>query len=111
MSFYKLLPLLLVFFACSSGYKMRCDNYCDVNMGMREANLVKLMGKPDAIKKINVDEKEYIYYEKIFVDDRIIEVKKYIIKIRKGKIISKRIETKDESQKVFERNAYDLQSS
>ena len=78
---------------------------------MRDTIVVNYMGKPNEVKKINNDEKEYIYYEKIFVDDRTVMIRKYIIRIRKGKVISKRIESKDESQKVFERNSYDLQSS
>ncbi|KPK33709.1 MAG: hypothetical protein AMS24_00040 [Chlamydiae bacterium SM23_39] len=104
--------IFLMFISCAVGHKtMTQDIFGDISVGTTEKVLIKKAGKPNFIKKLESNQMEYEYLETIYSAGRIIEIRRYLFILENNKIISKKMVFEKPPFPVFDRNAYDMQTS
>jgi hypothetical protein len=101
----------LLLIGCMSGHKiMTMDSFSDVPIGATEQQLIKNMGSPYAIYKLDNGDLNYEYIERISANDRVIEERHYFFLIRNGKVESKSTDTRTRAP-LQQRNSFELQTS
>ncbi len=96
----KLLPLLLLFTACTFRPMLGRFDYEGVERGTSIATVLESYGEPDDIRFNGDATEEYVYIERIQVSPRITEHVSYIFKVEEGAIVDKEIE-RDEALPVI----------
>lgn len=106
--------ILFVLFCigCAAGHKMMTEEtFTKIENGMKEEAVEKIAGKPYEVKNIGDGVYQYQYIERIFSNDRTIEVRKYLILMKGGVVTSKKMVIEKGFDPLQERNSYDLQTS
>lgn len=89
---YPLLALLAAAAACSSGASsMTLNSFSEIPLGTSKAELIATVGEPVSIKKHPDGSIEYEYVERVKIGARNIEERRYLITLKEGKVISKKI--------------------
>jgi len=89
---YPLLALLAAAAACSSGGSaMTLNSFSDIPLGTSKAELIATVGEPTSIKKQSDGSIEYEYVERVKIGARNIEERHYLITLKEGKVVSKKI--------------------
>jgi hypothetical protein len=102
--------LLLTVYACSSGNgMMNMSSYSDVTLGATSEQLISSYGKPNHIKNLPDGTVEYEYVERIKVGERNLEERRYIIVLKDGQVVSKRM--KQGSPPPFIFDSYQMQTT
>lgn len=98
--------------AWASSKVMTMNAYYEVEVGWTESQLKDSLGRPFAVKSLSSGERELEYIERVFVDDRMVELRHYFFTIKGDIVTSKRmVEDKFKGKRLLERNAYDLQTT
>ena len=98
--------------ACAAGHRiMTTETFYEVNEGMTEKELKAKAGTPYLIKDLGNGEKQYEYIERVIINNRTVEARRYLFIIKNGIVTSKKIVYDDKDKPLLERNAYDLQTS
>lgn len=93
---YPLLALLAAA-ACSSGTTtITLNSFSDIPLGSTKDELIASVGKPSLIKKHADGSVEYEYIERVKIGARDVEERHYLITLKDGKVISKKIKGKSQ---------------
>lgn len=106
----KIIVLSLVLYSCSSGGSVVTMNeFYEVPIGASQEEVVKTIGKPVNTKNLPDGSVEYEYVERLSVGERTLNERHYIIVMRDGKVVSKRI--KQESPNPYGFDSYEMQTT
>jgi hypothetical protein len=106
----KLLLCLLIMAGCSSGGRMMTmDSFYGIPIGATKDEVVQCAGSPAEcrLKCSNVEELEYI--ERINAGARLLQERRYILTLRNGKVVSKRVEQSSPAPTTFD--SYEMQTT
>ncbi len=104
-----LIPGLLLLAACTTSKMLTMESYVEIPVGSTKAKVTEIAGKPDRITEKDDGTVEYEYNEKLKNGFRTIQERRYVIVMRDGAVISKRVE--QSSQPPYDLNSYDLQTT
>ncbi|MDE3045748.1 MAG: outer membrane protein assembly factor BamE [Verrucomicrobiota bacterium] len=93
---YPLLALLAAAACSSGGSTMTLNSFSDIPLGATKDEVVASVGKPDLVKKHSDGSIEYEYVERVKIGARDVEERRYLIKLKDGKVVSKKIKGKSE---------------
>lgn len=79
--------------ACSSQMMTR-KNFEDVQVGSSMTDVQKRVGSPYAVRKGANGTEEYEYIERFYLNDEVIEENHYILVVKNGQVVSKRLNDK-----------------
>ncbi|HSX25604.1 MAG TPA: hypothetical protein VLE89_01185 [Chlamydiales bacterium] len=102
--------LFLFFTACSSGGAlMTLDNFHEIPLGATQSEVVACAGEPYSICKKDDGTIEYEYIERIKIGYRDAEERRYIIVMKDGVVIHKKV--KQSSPLPYSFDSYDMQTT
>lgn len=101
--------LFLVASCASGGRATTMESVLDVPIGASKDEMVEMLGDPVSEKKLPDGSKEYVYVERFKEGSRNINLRRYYIVIKDGKVVSKRVDQK--SPMPTQRNSYDMQTT
>ncbi|OGN65539.1 MAG: hypothetical protein A2888_01275 [Chlamydiae bacterium RIFCSPLOWO2_01_FULL_28_7] len=100
----------LCLIGCASGGKIvTSDEFHQVNISMSVDELIKIMGKPYSITKLEGGYLEYKYIERQTAADRVLVERHYLFVIKDNKVTSKK--QVDLNRPSYERDSYEMQTS
>jgi len=107
----KYILTFLALAACATGgSNMTMVEFDSVQLGMSTDQVVATAGKPAKISTKEDGTTEYEYVEKITVGGRSVEERHYILTLKGGKVVSKRV--KQSSPPGFDNtNSYEMQTT
>jgi|SaaInlStandDraft_4_1057021.scaffolds.fasta_scaffold214038_1 hypothetical protein len=108
---YFFLLVCILFFGCMTGHKvMTMQQFSDIPVGITQEKLKSLAGKPITIQKLDDNECQFEYVERIIIGERVVEERHYYFLIKDKKVVEKHVQT--QTTPLFQqRNAYDMERS
>jgi outer membrane protein assembly factor BamE (lipoprotein component of BamABCDE complex) len=99
--------------ACASGGGiMTMDSFDFVEIGASKEEVIEKAGTPYSISKKPDGSEEYEYIERIKVGNRNLETRRYLITVKEGKVVSKKVDTSTPLPYYLESfDSYDMQTS
>lgn len=88
----RLIPLLFLLGCSMSGHPVTMDAFYSVDTSATEAQVVAALGKPYTVNKLGDGSIEYEYLERIKIGSRYAETRRYILVMRDGVVVSKRVQ-------------------
>lgn len=103
--------LALIFAAgCSSGGgAVTADSFYNVPLGATKPEMIATIGQPYSVKEQPDGTVEYEYIEKITEGARILQERHYIITMKDGKVVSKRMKPSAPAPYLFD--SYEMQTT
>lgn len=96
--------------ACSSGgHMMTLSCYSDIPVGMTKQELITQAGKPVSTRNLGDGCEEIEYTERMTAGGRLLQERRYILTLKEGKVVSKRVEYSSPSPLQYD--SYDLQTT
>lgn len=96
--------------ACASGPSVLSMNaFYDISVGATRDEVVSQAGNPYSIKKKQDGSEEFVYIERLKAGARLLQERRYIITIKDGVVVSKRVETAAPSPTLFD--SYEMQTT
>lgn len=101
---------LLVFAACASGGSITTmDSFHEIPIGASSQQVVASIGKPSTVNKKDDGTIEYEYVERIKIGARDAQERRYIIVMKDGVVVSKRV--KMSSPLPYGFDSYEMQTT
>jgi hypothetical protein len=100
---------LFLLAACAGGSVMTMNSFSDIPIGSSSAEVVITHGEPYSIHKKDDGTIEYEYLERITAGGRNMEERHYILVIKEGKVVSKRIQ--QGSPPPYRFDSYEMQTT
>lgn len=106
----KLLPFCIFLASCASGGTvMTMGSFHEVPIGASTNEVITCVGKPYAIHCNDDGSLDYEYIERIKIGARDAEERRYLITIKNGVVVSKRV--KQSSPLPYSFDSYDMQTT
>lgn len=83
----------MLLFACSS-HMMTRQNFQDISLGSSITDVESRVGSPYAVRKGADGTEEYEYIERYYLNDEVVEENHYILVVKNGQVVSKRLNDK-----------------
>ncbi len=105
-----LIAALFTLAACASGNKMlTMDSFYDIPVGATKDEVIAKAGDPSRITKKDNGVEEYEYVERMSVGARLLQERRYIITVKDGMVVSKRVEQSSPPPTTFD--SYEMQTT
>jgi outer membrane protein assembly factor BamE (lipoprotein component of BamABCDE complex) len=88
---------------------MAMSTFYDVPIGATQEQVVSSLGKPYSTRELSDGSVEYVYIEKIKEGDRNLQVRRYLILMRDGKVVSKQVKQSSPPPYLFD--SYEMQTT
>jgi hypothetical protein len=96
--------------SCSSGPSvLTMSAFYEIPVGSSREEVIMQAGDPYSIQKKEDGSEELVYVERITAGARFLQQHRYIITIKNGIVISKRVERKSPSPNTFD--SYEMQTT
>lgn len=106
----KLILTLLIAASCSSGGAgVTSSAFYDVPIGATKPEMIASIGEPFSIRELEDGTVEYEYIERIKEGERNLDERRYIITMKNGKVVSKKV--KQASPPPFLFDSYQMQTT
>jgi hypothetical protein len=105
----RLLPLFLLTACALGGKPVTMDAFYEVDISSTREQVVACLGEPYAIHKMCDGSYEYEYIERIKIGARDAEERRYILVLRDGVVVSKRV--KQSSPPAYGFDSYEMQTT
>ncbi len=101
---------LAVCSACSSGgHILNAGGFYDVPVGASKSEVVDQIGSPASSRNLGEGREELEYIERVRVGGRLLQERRYILTLKDGKVVSKRMETDLPAPTQFD--SYEMQTT
>ena len=105
-----MITALFTLAACASGHKMlTMDSFYDIPVGATKDEVIAKAGDPYTITKKEDGVEEYEYVERMTAGARLLQERRYIITLKNGTVVSKRVEQSSPGPGNFD--SYDMQTT
>lgn len=105
-----LATLLFIAAACSSGgSSVTINSFYDIPIGATKPEVIASIGEPYSIHEKSDGTVEYEYVERIKEGSRNLEERHYVITMRDGKVVSKKVKQSSPSPYLFD--SYEMQTT
>jgi hypothetical protein len=105
-----LISSLLLLAACASGPSVVTMNaFYDIPVGATKNEVIAKAGDPTAIEKKDDGSEEYQYVERMTAGARLLQERHYIITLKDGVVVSKRVEQSSPPPTTFD--SYEMQTT
>lgn len=102
--------LLLILAACASGPSiLSTDSFYSIPVGATKDEVIAKAGDPSKISKKDDGTEEYLYIERMKAGARTVSERHYIITIKDGVVISKKVEQTSPPSTSFD--SYEMQTT
>ena len=101
---------LFAFAACASGHSMlTMDSFYDISVGASREEVISKVGDPYSITKKDDGSEEFVFIERMRAGARVIQERRYIIVLKDGIVVSKRLEQSSPPATSFD--SYEMQTT
>jgi hypothetical protein len=101
---------LLAFAACASGHNMlTMDSFYDIPVGATKEEVISKVGDPYSITRKDDGSEDFVFIERMKAGARLIQERRYIITLKDGVVISKRLEQSSPPATTFD--SYEMQTT
>ena len=101
---------LVICVSCAAGNRvMTMDEYHEVSVGMTQKEVKEKIGKPYSVKKLENNQVQYTYVEKLHAGTKVLQERHYLITFTNGKVTSKKV--LDFNRPAWQGNSYEMQTS
>jgi hypothetical protein len=102
--------LVLIAAACSSGgSSVTINSFYDIPLGATKPEVIASIGEPYSIHEKSDGTVEYEYVERIKEGARNLEERRYVITLKDGKVVSKKVKQSSPPPYLFD--SYEMQTT
>ena len=103
---------LLILAACGSGQKVTTmESFYEIPIGASKSEVVALAGEPMSIRHLENGNDEYEYIERLRAGSRVLQERRYILVLKDGKVIARRVEYAGPPSTSTDYDSYQMQTT